>query len=426
MEMKKLSGAGIALFLSVFVFSGIALCESMSTEEIQKEQKAMKELMETMQNRINQLEGELNKKGQEIAEIKKAPTKAEGGVLAEIEDRLSFSGDFRLRYENTSNQDDVTSRNREVLRFRGDLTYRVNNVLTAGVRLATGSADDPNTTDVTASNFVDDFDVNLTRLYLSLKQGPYFLTAGKFANPFLRTDILWDGDVNPMGVAGSYTFSQCKHVTPKLTGIYFIIDEQSSSDLDSSMFGGQASVKIANLEDWSFTFAGAYYDYHIATLVNADAGDIGSNTLNLAGTKYLSDFDIFDAIAIVEYRGLGKRLPMRLVGDYVKNYGAVGDEDQGYSVDLFVGKKSKKGDYRFRYGYSQVERDAVLAAFSHDNTTIQTNYKEHTISADYVVWKNVILNATWYLYRRDELGTTPTTDSDKYVSRLRLNAVVKF
>ena len=107
----------------------------------------------------------------------------------------------------------------------------------------------------------------------------------------------------------------------------------------------------------------------------------------------------------------------------MKNLGAEVDEDQGFMLDLFIGRASKKNDMRFRYGYSQTETDAVLAAFSNDNTTIATNYIQHTLTIDYVALKNTTFNLTWYLHRRNKLEPT---DSNEFISRLRLNAVVKF
>jgi hypothetical protein len=79
-----------------------------------------------------------------------------------------------------------------------------------------------------------------------------------------------------------------------------------------------------------------------------------------------------------------------------------------------------RNDTRYQYGYARAETDAVLAAFSHDNTTFATNYRQHTVAVDFVATTNLHLNATWYLYRRD---TGPDND---FISRIRLNAMVIF
>jgi len=344
---------------------------------------------------------------------------------------LNFFGDFRLRFERTTKQEpgevpDVISdpRNRGVVRFRLGVTKKINEWVNFGARLATGSPDDPNTSDVTLGDFVNDLTISLDRVYLELTHQNFFFTGGKFANPFRTTELVWDGDVNPQGVAASYIFSGLGKITPKLTGMYYIVDEQTLNP-DSYMWGGQMQFSIHPGPDWSLTLAGAYYDYKIKSLTNAGAGDLLSNYLTASRTAYLSDFDLLDIIAMVEYRGLSERFPIRFVGDYVKNRGAEVNEDSGFGLDLYVGRSSKKNDVRFQYGYAKTETDAVLAAFSHDNTTIATNYEQHTLGIDYVAVENTILNLTLYFYRRDKFEPIPGVENE-FFSRLRVNALVSF
>jgi hypothetical protein len=362
-----------------------------------------------------------------------------GSLQAQIDlsQKLKFNGDFRLRFESTTKQepgatpDILDPRYREVVRFRAGLSSRINENINFGVRLATGSPDDPNTADVTLGNFVDDLAVSLDRVYLELKHQGLTLSGGKIANPFLRTDLVWDGDVNPQGVAASYAVTGSGKFTPKFTGMYAIIDEQTTNP-DSYMWGGQVQFSMQPDPDWSLTLAGGVYDYTIKSLTNADAGDTRSNNLTTvstttasAVTTYLSDFNLLDAIAIIEYRGAGQRTPVRFSGNFVKNNGAAVDDDMGFMFDLFVGRASQRKDLRFRYGYAKLETDAVLAAFSNDNTTLASNYQQHTVTIDYVALDNTTLNLTWYLFRRNKVETGSGIDND-FISRLRLNAVVKF
>lgn len=348
-----------------------------------------------------------------------------------IDTRLKYAGDFRLRFEQTNGDDPgnplLDARSREVVRFRAGITKRMNKYIKLGARLATGNPGDPNTADVTLGDFVDDLTVSLDRAYLELHYNSLFATGGKIPNPFMRTDLVWDGDVNPEGLAGRFTLSGAGQVTPKVTGIYFIVDEQARTDIkDSKMIGGQAELAIKPSSNSNIRLAGSYYDYDINSLIDADAGDTRSNYLDTTGA-YISDFDLLNILARAQFPVFGPDFPILLVGDYVKNLGindAVKDEDSGFSVDLFVGKASKKNDLRFRYGYSQAGTDAVLAAFSNDNTTVATNYQQHTVTFDYVALENTIFNVTWYYYRKKKLVTE--ADKGDWISRLRLNAVVKF
>lgn len=344
---------------------------------------------------------------------------------------MRLSGDFRLRYEHTENQQVIDppppnvddARDRMVLRFRAGMTIPINEFFTVGARVATGAPDDPNTADVTLGDFVDDLNISLDRAYVEFNYQNLMLTGGKFPNPLTsRRDLVWDGDVNPQGLAGRYTFTNLGVVQPRVNLIYSIVDEQALAG-DSYMYGGQAEVGIRPSDDWTFTAAASYLDYTIKSLNHADGGDIRSNYLNADSTNYLSDFDMLDLIGIVEYRGLSERFPVRFVADFVKNHGAAVPEDQGFVADLYVGRVGAPRDVRFQYGYSQAQTDAVLAAFSHDNTTLPTDYILHTVTLDYTLLQNTTLSATWYHFRRkdQQVGTNNT-----FADRIRLNIVIQF
>lgn len=340
--------------------------------------------------------------------------------------RFHFSGDFRLRYENNSADTYPLSRhgvrNREVFRVRAGALVTINEYLTAGARLVTGDSDDPKTTDVTLGNFLNDFEVSLDQAYLQFAYQGLVLSGGKFPNPFLRAiEVIWDGDVNPQGLTGSYTVPGSSKFTPKVTGMYFIVDEQSSGP-DSYMGGGQASLAVNASDNFGFTLAGGYYDYTIRSLANAGPGDIRDNYLTEDSTAYLSDFDLLDVTGIVTSGAFGERYPIRVFGNYVKNLGAAVDEDQGLAAGIYVGKTSSKGDGRLHYSYSEAQTDAVLGAFSHDNLTLGTNYVLHTLAVDFVPLRSTVLNATWYIYRRKDPVATP----NDFISRLRLNLMVLF
>ena len=345
-------------------------------------------------------------------------------------DALNFSGDFRVRLERTTNQAPNPNRpgvrdprTREVVRFRFGMNRKINGLFNFGARLATGSPDDPNTTDITLGDFVNDLTISLDRVYMEMNYKNLFLTGGKFANPFLTTELVWDGDVNIQGVGASYTLGGSSKVTPKITGVHYVVDEQSNL-ADTYMVGGQVQLGIRPSPNLNFTLAGALYNYTLRDSSNVKADDIAGNNSIRNGRSYLSDFDLFDAVAVVEYRGLGARYPLRFVADYVKNRGAKVDDDAGFGVDFYLGQASKKHDLRFQYGYAQLETDGALAAFSHDNTTLATNYQQHTVAVDYVAVDNTTLTLTWYLYRRNKV--VPAGAENDFFSRLRLNALVKF
>ena len=211
-------------------------------------------------------------------------------------------------------------------------------------------------------------------------------------------------------------------VTTSLTAMYFVVN-QRADDSTSDMGGGQLTLSAAAGTRWRVTGAAGYYDYRIRSLYLAEpAGDIRGNRLAPGGRTYLSDFDLLDALVTVDYTGFGERLPLRAVGDLVRNLGADGS-NTAWAADLYLGRTQRPGDARLRYGYAQVETDAVLAAFAHDNTTLGTNSQTHTVSVDAVPHAGTLLTATWYLYRPNE---TPAGVAREYQHRVRLNAMVMF
>jgi hypothetical protein len=350
------------------------------------------------------------------------PAPAAVAQIAEPQSRLDVSGDFRLRYEGNYGDADARDWDRGVLRARLGANYIVNDWLTVGGRLATGDPDDPNSTDVTLSNFADDLDVSLDQAYAQFKFANAEIRSGKFPLPFTRTELVWDGDVNPQGIAANYGIP-VGGGTFRFSGLYFLVDH-SVAGSDSSMLGAQLGLEMPLTEHFGFELSAAQYDYSLPGVAGADAGDIRSNLIGPDG-RYVSDFDLIDVITSTTFRGW-ERWPVRLTGEYVNNRGARTSGDTGYSIELSAGQALERGDWRFGYGYSIAEVDAVLAAFSHDNTTIATNYRQHTVFVNYTFMDNIVLDATLYRYRPYDAAFSGANDPADWMNRLRVNFQVAF
>ena len=375
--------------------------------------------IEKLEGRIAALEAPIS--AQESAP---KPPEAPAALAPDVapKSRLAVSGDLRLRYEGNYGDDDAPDWQRGVLRARLGAAYVVNERLTIGGRLATGDPDDPNSSDVTLSNFADDFDVSLDAAYAKLALGDATFWGGKFQLPFTRTDLVWDGDVNPQGIGAQYAVPLGGGAL-KLAGLYFLVD-QSVAGSDSSMLGAQLGFDLPVTEDFRAELAAGWYDYALPGVAGADAGDLRSNLVGPDG-RYVSDFDLLDVIGSLTLHGQ-ERWPLRLTAEYVRNLGARTSGDTGYSIELFAGKTSGIGDWRLGYGYSVAEVDAVLAAFSHDNTTIATNYRQHTLVLNYAITKDVILDATLYHYQPYDAEFSGVNDPEDWLDRLRVNVLVNF
>lgn len=330
-----------------------------------------------------------------------------------IDPKFAYSGDVRLRLESNANP----SRTRGVFRARLRGEYSLSDLLSVGGEIVTGDRDDPNTADVTLSQFADDVDLGLSQLYVKADIGNVTVLGGKFPQPLERTDLVWDGDVNPQGISGLNRWQINEALALDGRGVLFVIDENASGD-DSYMLGGQVVLRARHGGQSKSLFAIGYYDYSIGSIENADAGDFRTNLLDVDG-DYLSDFNLIDVIVTTSHAPFGDQWPVGFTANYVKNMGSATGDDLGYFGRISIGRSEEANDLRFSYGYSTAETDAVFAAFSNDNLGIATNYKAHELGIDYQVSDFFSLNTTWYRY-------STLAGATNWRDRLRLNASIHF
>lgn len=332
---------------------------------------------------------------------------------------LDVSGDLRIRQE--WNYGAARDRSRSVLRARLRASYAVADKLSIGTQIATGDPDDPNSTDVTLGNFLDDFAVSLDQAFVRYADGGFTAVAGKFPQIFQRTDMVWDGDVSPQGFGVSYAIGLGGGAKADVRALYFVVDEASAAR-DSDMLGGQVTFAAPLTSDIKLGLAGSYYHYRLGSVTGADAGDFRGNLVS-AG-RYLSDFHLIEGLGSLTYAGLSPRWPLAFTADYVRNLGAAVPGDTGFNLELAAGRTAQRGDWRVAYNYSEVQVDAVFAAFSHDNLDLSTNYRLHGLGIGYVPASNLLLDLAWYHYR--PLDARYTTAPLDWLDRIRLNLMVSF
>lgn len=345
-------------------------------------------------------------------------------ATADGKPKLNVTGDLRLRSQGDYSDDDARARRSGQVRGRIGATYAVTDRVTLGARLVTGDPDDPNSTDVQMSNWDDDFQVSLDLAYAQLNFGDLNVYGGKIPQPFTRTDLVWDGDVNPQGLSGVYKHKLSDGSALRASGLFFIVDEDAVAT-DSTMVGAQVGYDTAEVGNFKFDVSAAYYDYTLGSVVGADSGDFRNNLRRTNGS-YLSDFNLGDFIVGATWSGLGSRWPVRFVGDYVKNFGAETSADTGYGMDLGIGRVTQPHDWRVTYGYSVAETDSVLGAFSHDNIGIGTNYDLHALTFDYVPLPKTLLTAYWYHYKPANAIDAGSNAVGDWLDRIRIAFLVSF
>jgi hypothetical protein len=332
------------------------------------------------------------------------------------EPRFSVSGSLRIRYEHTTAESGVPERDKGTVRAQLAAIYRPAPHVEAVARATTGDPSNPRAAGAPFDDFAHKLEISLDQAYLRVRNHGVSVAAGKIPTPFVTTELVWDGDVNPEGVTGEVALPRTGRISTSLTGLLFVIDERQAAP-DSRMVGTQVTSQAQLSDATALTMAAGYSDYQLVTL---SSSDVRSNRLTADGQRYLSDFNLLTLLARVSYGGQESRWPVSFTTEYVRNTGAATPGQQGLSLEMAAGRIHVSGANRVRYGYMAADQDAVLAAFSHDNIPLATAYRLHSLSWDWYRNSTCSTNVTFFLFRGTEDGAGP------YQARLRLNVAVEF
>ncbi|TYC94424.1 putative porin [Novosphingobium sp. BW1] len=231
------------------------------------------------------------------------------------------------------------------------------------------------------------------RAYVQGKFGALTLSGGKFALPFHRTDLVWDGDFNTQSAAAVIDLPRNgTGLSSRLAALYAVLDEAPAGK-DSDLFGVQTSLSTGKHPGRGLDLSGSYLNYHLNSLAGADAGNFRSN-LRRADGSYLLNFELIDCIATLHLAGVDKRWAVSLTAEAVRNFGAATHADTGLLASVAVYTTNYTHGTRVRSGYLQAKADAVFAAFSRDNIGLATNYRLHQFAVDHALTPSSTLNPT--------------------------------
>jgi len=416
-----------------------------------------------------------------------ASTRGTGGTasagVTEAGSRLQISGDMRLRGEaiqqgsgNTpalaysAGQPDLTRAadvwipatpplvlpntqddlDRTRIRARLGFLFAVNDQVTTGLTLSTGGVTGPTSTNQTMafgsksdpSGSFNRYTVSLDKAYVAMEplQG-LRLVGGRFANPFMGTDLVWADDLNFEGFAASYKMPLDNQLNGFASAGWFPLSFNSPG-LSSS----RSLMALQGGVDWRFgtrpnalKMALALYDYsgiegiketttdktsvsnyavrseygsgyrqrgNTLFRVNSDAA--GDTATNWGLASGFSELDLTAALDLA----LDGPFHLVLTGDVVTNLDfsnsrmkrrtgglSVSDgSDLGYMLKAQFGMPviAQAADWNVSVGYRRLGSDAVLDAFtSSDFGRGGTNNKGFTLGGSYGISKNTWLSARW-------------------------------
>jgi hypothetical protein len=254
-----------------------------------------------------QLEGRIARVEEQARKTSEAMSKQLGS--------MTFSGDIRFRYESLYGQQNalatsgdttgalgnpLTPRQRLRLRLRFGVKGQVGKEFEWGLRLATGSFADINSSQQTLTDFFSHKSFALDQAFLAYKPSalPGFrVQAGKFDTPWLRTEMTWDNDISIEGLSESYTrafehspFKEVAFVAwqaPFLerNSAYVLgadgkvnLEESERAGRDLALYGAQMRTRLTPSKHTSLTLSAADLYFSGTQFINP-AQFLGANLL---------------------------------------------------------------------------------------------------------------------------------------------------
>ncbi|MFC1467395.1 putative porin [Verrucomicrobiota bacterium] len=381
----------MCVVLGLMVSAGVAKADDKAElKSLQEQLKLQKQELVKLLAKMEQLE------------------KSQSATQAEVKDMswtsdVKVKADLRYRYEHVQT-DDSLSKDRQRIRARIGLSGKVNDEVKAGFRIATGAGANSGN-DTLDDNWAD------KSIYLDLAYMTYSpeqvdgldVTIGKMKKPwYVATDLIWDGDVNPEGVAANYE-TAAGDVELFTTAGYMILDDQDEST-DWEMFAGQVGGETKLSDNTKLTLAGSVFSYQNSDEVGVD----------LDGNPLSEDYTVLQGTAAL---GVSEMLPVpvKFYVDAVTNVDA-DEEENGYYAGVKFGD-ANKADWEVKVDYRELEANAAPDLFvDSDFAGGGTDVKGFRVKSKYNLSKNFQVGATYIM------GENGSEDVDT----LHLDLISKF
>jgi hypothetical protein len=381
------------------------------------------------------------------------------GSVPEWTRRLEWDGEVRMRLQSDRYADgnapqiSVTETNRSRaltlanvsedrtrfrVRARLGLTASIDENWAAGVRLSTGSATDPLSTNQTLGNFGNRFTVLIDRAYLRYRYEQVNVVMGRFGNPWFGTDLVWANDLSFDGVAAQWTPRFSDNLRGFVTAAAMPVQEVELSSADKWLFGLQAGASLGSTPGGVSSRVGLGY-YHYAKLLGRTSPP-GSTINEFTAPPFVQKGNTYYNISsdpnrpllglAAEYRLInltgqvdlpafgGKRVV--LTGDFVRNLGFdraevsarvgadVEPEVNGWLLRVMFGDLEVRQRHQWQVfmTYKRVERDAVLDAFTDSDLRLGGNdAKGYVLGGTYGLARNTA--ASLRVFSGDSVSGAP-------------------
>lgn len=380
---------------------------------------------------------------------------------------LKFNGDVRGRFEGFYGENSLfTDRTRFRYRIRFGVVATLADNLETGFKItsseqtggSSGNAGAMGGDPISGNTTMQD---NASKKFVYIDQaygkwtpfkGPNLtggFTIGKMENPFVFSDMIFDGDYTPEGAATQFGYQFNDQHSLKFNGGYFIVDELSASSHDPYYIGAQVRWDAAWNAKFNTTLGAAYLNVlNSGFITNSTVPNINRGNSHRADGTLAHEYHPFvvDASAtrlLDSFPLYPGPFPIKVGGDYIYNPGAPGSADNyGYSLGVMFGKSGKKHAWDLSYTYKWLGANAWWeelvdsdfgAFYAATNSPANsgsgvgyasgTNVKGHIVRFAYSPFDSVTLSVKWFL---TSLITPFPGGSESGMNRVQVDAVWKF
>jgi len=382
--------------------------------------------------------------------------------------RLEFNGNLRGQFEGFyADHPAFVDRNRLRYRLRFGVTAVLLDDFEVGFRLASSERAGNFGGDPISRNALFTDNASSKFVFIDLAYGRWSLihtaswsgalTLGKMENPFVFSDMVFDPDYTPEGLAGqvSYRLSDAHSLGLNLGG--FVVDELSNTSNDSFLVGAQLrfdskwSPKLATSVGLSgLAISG---DEALATAPASPYNGIPDSNVGNTRTPLLADgtggnlaysynpiiADVSLTYTLKTFPGYGVTFPIRVFGEFMHNP-AAGASSDGWQTGIVFGKSGKKGAWDIGYRYKSLGADAWFEELVDSDFGAYysagpvgsgrgpgygagTNVRGHIVRGTYSPFDSLTLGITYFL--TEAIDEVPA-DSDSSMSRLQVDAIWMF
>ncbi|MDH4125158.1 MAG: putative porin [Gammaproteobacteria bacterium] len=335
-------------------------------------------------------------------------------------DRITFSGDLRLRYE-VIELELAEKRDRARYRARLAMAMQASDSVSLVMQLASG-AEDPVSRNVTFDGGFSGDDIGFDLVYAdwTAAEGLHVL-AGKMKNPLYRAggnSMTWDSDLNPEGLALTYS----KGLFFGTAGRFWV--EERASDDDSTLTAVQLGGKFDVTENAVIT-AGVGYFAFSNTVGNTPFYN-GLPKGNSVDTQLLYLYEYKDTEVFLQFDTKVGDMPLQLFAHTTRN-GEVDEQDNGLAYGARLGSAKDPGQWEVALAYHDIEADSLLGTFNDsDFGGGGTGANGLIFKTRYVVAKNIALAGSYFSNtvnaNSSSISSLPELDYD----RLQLDVEFRF